>query len=114
MPYASPNLRQLRVRAGIKPGRWAEQVQMSRGAYSLVENGHRSASEELFGRCAARLTDLLGETVETDDLIAEKGGGRDLPRLRNSTARGTTPEAAETAETTEATATTEARERGVA
>jgi len=81
---------------------------MHRTAYSLVENGHRAASEELFGRCAAHLTELLGEQVDADQLIAEKGGGRDLPRPRNTTAGGETAEAAETQAEAE-TAETEAR-----
>lgn len=46
---------------------------MHRSAYSLVENGHRSASKELFGRCAALLTELLGEKVDPDDLMVAQG-----------------------------------------
>lgn len=98
----------------MKTGQWAETVEYNRNQYVNVESGHRSASPEFFARCASRLTQSLGEQVDVDALMATKGGGRDLPRPRNSTARGTTPEAAETAETTEPEATTEARERGVA
>lgn len=112
MPYASPLLRSLRQETGIKPGRWADTVEYDRTQYTHVEAGRRSASPEFFARCAAQLTNHLGTKVEPRLLM--KGGGRDLPRPRNSTARGTTPEAAETAETTEAEATAEARERGVA
>lgn len=71
MPHASPTLRQLRERAGVKPGRWAEQVDMARVAYSLVENGHRSASRELFGRCATRLSEILGLPVDPKILMLD-------------------------------------------
>lgn len=98
MPHASPTLRQLRVRAGIKPGPWAEKVQMHRAAYSLVENGHRSASPEFFARCATRLTEVLGVDVEPEHLIAkdpdsddeddEQGAGSGPPNRRDSTGPG--------------------------
>lgn len=44
---------------------------MARVAYSLVENGHRSASKELFGRCAARLSELLGQSIDPKILMAD-------------------------------------------
>lgn len=71
MPLADPTLRRLRIRTGIKPGRWAELVDMHRTAYTAVESGRRPGSAELFSRCAAQLTDLLGEEIEPEDLMAD-------------------------------------------
>ncbi len=69
MPPASSDLRRLRLRTGIKSGQWAEHVQMNRTAYVNVENGHKPGSPELFARCAALLTQLLGEPVEAGQLM---------------------------------------------
>lgn len=70
MPYASSELRRLRLRTGIKVTQWAERVQYTRNAYTNVETGRRPASPEMFGRCAVLLAVLLGVDVEVDDLIA--------------------------------------------
>jgi DNA-binding XRE family transcriptional regulator len=107
MPFASPELRRLRLRAGVKSGQWADRVRINRNHYVNVESGRKVGSPELFGRCALALTELLGETVETDDLISQKGGGRDVPRPRNATAGGETAEAEATAEATASEAETE-------
>lgn len=90
-------------------GQWAEQVDYTRSAYMNVEGGRRPGSPELFGRCAARFTELLGETVETDDLMES---GSDRPKVSHATAGGSSTEAAKAeAETAEAT---QAETRGVA
>lgn len=72
MPDASAELRRLRLRTGIKSGAWAKRVHMHRTAYIAVEAGRRPGSAELFARCAALLTQLLGEGVEADDLMAKE------------------------------------------
>lgn len=105
MPLASPALRRLRIRAGVKSGLWAERVQINRNHYVNVEGGHKPGSQELFARCASALTELLGERVEPDQLIADAG---------DSAAERASTEATETASTTEATdatATSGERER---
>jgi hypothetical protein len=70
MPAASAELKRLRLRTGIKSGAWAGQVQMHRTAYIAVEAGRRPGSAELFARCARRLSELLGQEIDPEDLIA--------------------------------------------
>lgn len=105
MPLASPALRRLRIRTGIKSGPWAERVKVNGNHYVNVEGRHKPGSNELFARCAAALTELLGERVEPVELIAADDEAGDA-------STGGTPTEAE--EAAEATASTEASERGVA
>ena len=74
MPHATPLLRRLRQRTGVKSGAWAERVEINRNHYVNVEGGHKPGSHELFARCAHALTELLGEAVEVDSLM-EAGRG---------------------------------------
>lgn len=77
MPLSSPNLQRLRLRSGVKPGRFAEMVEAARSHYSNVEHRRVVGSRELFERCASTLGSLLGVPVDPDDLIA---GERKLDR----------------------------------
>lgn len=112
MPKASSELRRLRLRAGVKSGQWAERVRINRNHYVNVESGRKVGSPELFGRCALALTELLGETVETDDLIQKDNQDRDIPR--HTTAGGSSTEQAETEAAAAEEARTEEARRGVA
>lgn len=69
MPLSSPHLQRLRVRAGVKPGRFAELVETARSHYSNVEHGRKVGSPELFGRCAVHLSRLLDAAIDPSDLI---------------------------------------------
>lgn len=91
MPFSSPNLRRLRVRSGVKPGRFAEMVQASRSHYLNVERERVVGSPELFGRCATKLTELLGDRVETDELIAATDPTEDNDEEHEHTDAGTGP-----------------------
>lgn len=71
MPQASPELRRLRVRTGIKAGEWAQRVRMHRVSYAQVEGGRNPGSPELFSRCAALLSELLGEAVDPARLMLD-------------------------------------------
>jgi hypothetical protein len=106
MPKATPLLRSLRQRTGVKSGAWAQKVQVNRNHYVNVECRHKTGSRELFARCALELTELLGEPVDVDDLME---GGSARPRVRHSPAPGAASEAPETTQATEAEEATEAR-----
>lgn len=69
MPHASPELRRLRIKTGVKAGEWAQRVHVHRVSYAQVEGGRYPGSAELFSRCAALLTELLGEPVDADRLM---------------------------------------------
>jgi hypothetical protein len=53
----------------VKPGKFAELVETARSHYSNVEHGRKVGSPELFGRCAANLSRLLGTAIDPSDLI---------------------------------------------
>lgn len=72
MPQSLPSLQRLRRRARVKPGQFAEMVGASRSHYSNVEYGRKVGSPELFESCAAVLSDLLGEPISAEDLMAAK------------------------------------------
>lgn len=73
MPLSSPNLQRLRIRSGVKPGRFAEMVGAARSHYSNVEHGRKVGSPELFGRCASTLSRLLDRAIDPEDLMVAKG-----------------------------------------
>lgn len=90
MPHASPNLRRLRQRTGTKTGPWADAVDYNRNQYVNVESGRRSASPEFFARCAIRLTQLLGERIDPEVLMAT-GDEDDSDSEHEHTDAGTGP-----------------------
>lgn len=77
MPHATPLLRSLRQKTGVKPGPWADAVEYDRSQYSHVESGRRSAGSELYGRCARLLAEHLGIDVEPGDLMAADPEGEE-------------------------------------
>lgn len=90
MPFATPELRRLRIEAVVMTGSFAELVEYNRNAYSNVEHGHRVASPEFFQRCAEVLSEKLTERrkravrVSADVLYAKDDEETERPRERVS------------------------------
>lgn len=91
MPLSSPNLQRLRIRTGVKPGRFAQMVGAARSHYSNVEYGRKVGSPELFGRCAATLSRLLDMSVEPEELMVAKGEDDEDADEHEHTDAGTGP-----------------------
>jgi hypothetical protein len=79
---------------------------MHRTAYIAVEAGRRPGSAELFARCAALLTEHLGQAVEADDLMVKEDRTQD----RGSSAEGPRANAAQAQTDAQATASAAATE----
>lgn len=71
MPLARSTLHSLRLKAGIKAGRFARLVEASRNHYSNVERGRKPGSRELFARCARVLAAELAETIDASFLMSD-------------------------------------------
>lgn len=71
MPLARPTLLSLRLKAGIKTGRFARLVEASRNHYSNVEHRRKPGSHELFARCARVLSEKLDQELDANALMSE-------------------------------------------